>query len=62
MLREKFHRDFAKKIELGYWYRESADTRARLTLKGAYVSAWGELPPIKQWRLATARRRADWGL
>jgi hypothetical protein len=62
-VREGMRREQEWWIEAGYYVRDEALRRLRLTWKGGYLSTWSQLLPIKnirQWLLATFAWRNGW--
>ncbi len=57
----QLRKEMDRKVERGYWTAEQGPTETvyRMTLKGAYVNTWGELPPFKGWRRTRMLRRAE---
>jgi hypothetical protein len=56
-LRE-WQRNTARLVSLGYMYLESSGQRFRYTWKGAFLSTWRLIQPIKGWRIKLRDRRA----
>src|SRR5262249_52884353 len=42
----------------GYWYRDETARVYRKSLKGAYLTVWKMLQPVKRWRIARMNRHA----
>src|SRR5262249_28506390 len=50
--------DIERQARVGYLYRVGDTERYRMTIRGAYLMTWGELPIIKQIRKWRSRQRA----
>lgn len=59
ILRMQFERAFRRRARLRAWHQSRHDHRYRLTLKGACLYTWAELPPARQWRRWRRDRQAQ---
>jgi hypothetical protein len=55
---EGFARDLVRQERAGYFGQTSQPGLYRMTIKGAFLMTWKELPPAKQYRKWAAHRRA----
>ncbi|MEX0775695.1 MAG: hypothetical protein WD042_08260 [Phycisphaeraceae bacterium] len=58
-LEAEITREMQKKTARGWWRRDEAGGKYRLTLKGAYLMTWAEMPPVRQIRRARLRRASE---
>ena len=56
-LLDEIRREMDKKTQRGFWSK-TADGYT-MTLKGAYLNTWGELPPFKHFRRDVIRKRSN---